>query len=362
MTRAARAVATLIVVLAVSAACAAIVIGRYGRTVVLNNVASNGAPLGNPCGQESNPNPAKYFGVITDSNPGTKSYTDFISKAKVHPTLVDYFVQWNAPWDPVPACYAVHQGALPLLQVNLYGPDNGAQPLESIAHNGDNNYIIKFADQVKRFASPVVISLGHEMNGNWYPWGWQGKASEHDVNVYHGKRSGLPPQVFIAFWQKVHKLFSREKVTNVIWLWTVNRDVKPATRPQPWWPGRQYVNWVGIDAHYRYSGDTFNSVFGKTIADVRQVTTTDPILIAETGIQSSSVRPAQLRNLYSWAYNTKGILGVIYFDVKVGQAGRSWPLTDAASITAFHDAVQPFERAATAATKKSASPSGSSSP
>ena len=332
MIRIARAVVLFVITLSVAAASASVVIGRIGpdhraatRALVRRYTSQ--------CGIEPNTKLTHihYFGIIADRTPGTRRYIRFVKEAKVSPSIVDYFVSFGAPWNPVPACYAASQGALPLLQVNLYH-----QNLASIAKGGANDYIVHFADQIKNFGLPVVLSLGHEMNGNWYPWGWR-----HD-NTYHHKRAGIAPAVFVAFWHKVHQLFAQQKVYNVIWLWTVNRAVKPATTPVPWWPGKQYVDWVGIDGHYTYSTDRFSNVFGPTIADIRQVTN-DPILIAESAIRPGPERPAQIANLYKTVFRTPGLLGVIYFDMT---ARFRWQLTDTASIGAFRSAVRTYEASA----------------
>ncbi|MHB1875941.1 MAG: glycoside hydrolase family 26 protein [Streptosporangiaceae bacterium] len=315
-----------IITLSVSAACAAVVIGRiqpgHATTVAKSYVAQ--------CGFEPDVKlkHIHYFGIIADRKPGTANYAQFIDsahpkgvKTTVTPTLVDYFVPFGAPWDPVPACYAVHHGALPVVQINLYH-----QNLAKIAKGAANNYLVHYADQVKEFGLPVVISLGHEMNGNWYPWGWRGSKKYHIKNVFH---TGVSPRVFVQFWQTVHHIFTMQKAFNVIWLWTVNRAVRPATNPDPWWPGKQYVNWVGIDGHYTQPTDTFNYVFQSTIADVRQVTK-DPILIAETAIRPSPARPTQLTDLYRTVMNTHGMIGVVYFDMK---ARFDWRLQDQKSLT-----------------------------
>ena len=347
MIRAARALVTLLITVSVAAACAAIVIGRIqpGHAIVQRSYIAQ-------CGAEPDVKLAhiRYFGIIADRKPGTTNYITFIRnahpknvKSPVVPTIIDYFVSFGAPWDPVPACYSVHNGALPLLQVNLYH-----QNLAAIAKGAANNYLVHFADQIKQFGLPVVLSLGHEMNGNWYPWGWKGSKKYHVHNTSRIAPHGVSPQVFVSFWQHVHHIFAQQKVYNVIWLWTVNRAVMPATNPDPWWPGKQYVNWVGIDGHYTHASDRFANVFQPTINLVRKVTN-DPIIIAESAIRPGPERPVQIANLYSTVLNTPGLLGVIYFDMR---ARFDWRLTDQQSLTAFWKAVQPYEKSATPSTKK----------
>jgi hypothetical protein len=347
MIRLARALVVFVITLSVAGACAAIVVGHIGHAPVAT-IAGQRVNL-SQCGAEPNEKlkDIHYFGIIADRKPGTRRYIDFIASARpkgikkpVTPSIIDYFVSFGAPWDPVPACYAVHHGALPMVQINLYRQD-----LATIANGGLNNYIVHFADQVKEFGLPVVLSLGHEMNGNWYPWGWKGQKG--NWNTY-AKGAGVEPKIFVAFWHRVHRLFAQQKADNVIWLWTVNRAVRPATIPNPWWPGRQYVDWVGIDGHYTHPTDRFRNVFGPTIKDVRELTS-DPILIAESAIRPGPARPAQMADLYDTVFHARGMLGVIYFDMR---ARFDWQLTDQASLGAFWNAVQPYEKSALAPPRK----------
>ena len=106
------------------------------------------------------------------------------------------------------------------------------------------------------------------MNGTWYSWG------------YHH----VPPRVFVAAWRHVVTVFRAGGARNVTWLWTVNVIQKTVhvMSPVRWWPGRAYVNWVGIDGYYRRPSWKFAALFGPTIKAVRTLTL-DPILISETG-------------------------------------------------------------------------------
>jgi hypothetical protein len=141
-------------------------------------------------------------------------------------------------------------------------------------------------------------------------------------------------------WRRVHDVFDKQKATNVIWLWTVNRAVKPAINPRPWWPGETYVNWVGIDGHDRHATDSFGKVFGSTIADVRSLTS-DPILISETAVVAGPQRPAQIADLFRTVYQTPGLIGILYLNMPTVRI--DWRLDDTASIRALAMAVRPYE-------------------
>jgi hypothetical protein len=77
--------------------------------------------------------------------------------------------------------------------------------------------------------------------------------------------------------------------------------------------GAGYVTWVGIDGYYYRSSDTFASVFGRTIAGVRAITS-KPVLLSETAVGPLAGQPAKIGNLFAGMreYQT---LGLVWFDV-----------------------------------------------
>ena len=82
----------------------------------------------------------------------------------------------------------------------------------------------------------------------------------------------VQPRTFVAAWRHIVTLFRGQGADNVTWLWTLQADA-PGTGPvAAWWPGASYVTWVGIDGYYYRPSDTFASVFGRTIAEVRKLT------------------------------------------------------------------------------------------
>ena len=191
-----------------------------------------------------------------------------------------------------------------------------------------------YALAVKAFGRPVILSFGHEMNGNWYSWAFQ----------------HTPATVFVAAWRHIVTLFRKAGATNVTWLWTVNIIGQPNHAPPPnrWWPGSSYVNWVGIDGYYRNSSIGFASVFGPTIASVRQLTS-DPILIAETAAQPSDGQSAKMRNMFAGVH-TFGLLGFVWFDkndFSISTPGQEqyWHLQNSGALATFRRDANAFMEA-----------------
>ena len=116
----------------------------------------------------------------------------------------------------------------------------------------------------------------------------------------------------MAAWRHIVTLFRSEGADNVTWLWTIQAD-EPGTGPiASWWPGAQYVTWVGIDGYYYQPSDTFASVFGQTINQVRAFTS-KPVLLSETAVGPDAGQFAKIQDLFHGmaAYKT---LGLVWFD------------------------------------------------
>ena len=231
----------------------------------------------------------------------------------VRPSLITYYPRFGESFDAGSACAAVRQGAVPLLQMD---PKNVS--LASIASGRYDAYLRSYATAVMAFGDQVVLSFGHEMNGNWYSWGYGHTSSA----------------VFVAAWRHIVTVFRAVGANNVTWLWTVNvmSDTRGGNIPSPtsWWPGSSYVTWVGIDGYYYKSSWLFVSLFGPTITAVRELTG-DPILIAETGVTPAADQPARIADLFA-GIRSYGLLGLVWFDA-IGT--RDWCLISPAAIAAF---------------------------
>ena len=208
--------------------------------------------------------PASYLGVYEKGPPATyQPVTTFAESIAKQPNLVGYYSGWGEPFKTSFA-ETIHQhGAVTILQM-----DPSWASVSSIAAGKYDAYLRSFARSVRAFGQPVVIGFGHEMNGYWYSWAYRHAA----------------PSEFVAAWRHIVTLFQRQGVTNVTWLWTLQADETGTGPIVSWWPGAPYVSWVGIDGYYYRRTDTFFSIFGETIAQVRMLTT-KPVLVSETAVE-----------------------------------------------------------------------------
>ena len=258
--------------------------------------------------------PASYLGWYPAGVPRSYAGVSAVSAATgVKPGLVPYYSGWFEPFQASFAAAVARDGAVPIVQMN---PD-GIR-LTAIASGRYDGYLRGYARAVRAYHRPVIVSFGHEMNGGWYSWGY--------------KRTS--PAVFVVAWRHIVGLFRAAGAQNVTWLWTVNIIDDPhygkIPNPARWWPGSSYVTWVGIDGYYYHPSTVFSSLFGPTIAAVREITR-DPILIAETAAVPAAGQPTKIADLFA-GVRLYGLLGFVWFNVTHPE---NWRLSSPAAIAAF---------------------------
>jgi mannan endo-1,4-beta-mannosidase len=267
--------------------------------------------------------PGSYIGVYGPGAPDSYAgVAGFSAATGFSPQLVVYYSGWFEPFKARFAANVRAHGAVPLVQINPTGIR-----LASIASGRYDAYLTSYAGAVRNYGRPVILSFGHEMNGNWYSWGHQ-----------HAS-----PATFVAAWRHIVTLFSTLRVRNVTWLWTVNimHQGGSIANPAAWWPGSRFVTWVGLDGYYYKRSWKFAPLFGPTIAAVRQLTH-DPILIAETGAAPSTDQSAKIHDLFA-GIHLYGLLGFIWFDAA---RNEDWRLNSPAAISAFQRSARIYHRPA----------------
>src|ERR1039457_2916970 len=136
------------------------------------------------------------------------------------------------------------------------------------------------------------------------------------------------PAMFVAAWRHVVRLFRAVGAANVTWLWTVNSIQGESSSLSQWWPGAAWVNWTGIAGYYSRATDTFSSVFGSTIADIRAFSSA-PLLISETAVGTTTDRESQIDALFA-GVRAERPAGVVWFDAAqhAGLYHQDWRLED----------------------------------
>jgi mannan endo-1,4-beta-mannosidase len=265
-----------------------------------------------------------YLGVHEPDTPGSYSgINQFAEAIGTQPNIVSYYSPWKMSFQARFAASAAEHGALTLVQMD---PTNIS--LSNIIAGRYDTYLRSYAAAVRKFGARVVLSFGHEMNGDWYSWGYRHTS----------------PTVFVATWRHIVSVFRAAGAKNVTWLWTVNvinKDLPISIpNPSPWWPGASYVNWVGIDGYYYEPSSSFTQLFGPTIVAVRELTD-DPILIAETGAAATAGQPTKINDLFD-GIRAYGLLGFVWFDENV--QGRAWRISNPRAFAVFQSNARKYLR------------------
>jgi hypothetical protein len=219
----------------------------------------------------------------------------------VRPMIANYYSSWKESFKADFARAAAADGMETFVEIEPWhcgscGP-GGYPSMTDIAAGKYDGYLTEFGAQIRAYGSPVLVTFAHEMNGDWYPWG-------------QGGAEGVTPAQWVAAWDHVVTVVNNAAPGLVAWVWAPN-VVHAAGPVTPYWPGRQYVGMVGIDGYLRSDADTYESVFGSTVAQIRTLTS-KPIWIAETGLNIDATTGTRLA-AYIAAIRAAGLRGLLYF-------------------------------------------------
>jgi mannan endo-1,4-beta-mannosidase len=291
--------------------------------VIIYNKTSD--PSAGPLPVNLPPSTGSYLGVYSTGAPiSYAGVTSFSNAIGVKPDVLMYYSGWYESFQSTFATDAANNGAVPLVQMDPHDIS-----LAAIASGRYDGYLSSYAESVRAYRHPVILSFGHEMNGGWYSWGYRHTS----------------PAVFVAAWRHIVTLFRALGARNVTWLWTVNiiNDTQSGKIPGPaqWWPGGSYVNWVGIDGYYLKPSWEFAPLFGPTIAAIRELTGA-PILIAETGAVPAADQPAKIADLFV-GIRRYGLLGFVWFD-SVNSSNQNFRIDSPAALAAFRKGASTYTR------------------
>jgi len=240
--------------------------------------------------------PMPFAGIAVDDAMGQR-VTAFHKMTGARIRVVEFYNPFPGKFQTHQALQATKFGALPLIQLNPR-----KITMADVAAGRYDSQIKSYASAVKAFGCHVVLSFGHEMNGWWYPWG----------------RPNTQPSDFIAAWRHIHDIFAAEGARNVIWSWDPSHQYaefkagKVASLASEWYPGDNYVNWVGLDG-YLNPGQNFKMVFARQLASIASVAHSKPLYLAETGVAPNPHEIRQMDDLFA-GIKRNHIRGLIWFD------------------------------------------------
>lgn len=221
--------------------------------------------------------------------------------------IQNYFVPWNLD-DKVTIALRESQarGRIPLITLEPWDSLTGNRNtlLEDTISGKNDRWIRNDAQAIKNSgAQTVLVRWGHEMDlYQQYPWSvWYENAD-----------------LYIAAYTHVRKVFEREGVRNVKWVWS------PAGEPHAYffYPGADLVDYVGVtclgfEAHDLANGHptarTFTDLFGERYRFANQFG--KPIIISELGVSGSREHKTHwLAEAYNAFGSFPALSMVVYFN------------------------------------------------
>ena len=194
------------------------------------------------------------------------------------------------------------------------GANDPSFSLQNIIDGKHDDLLRRFAQGAKNFGKPVLVSFGHEMNGNWYPWA--GNAE-------------LYKQAF----QHVHEVIS-ETACNITWVWNPNIDF-PASN---YYPGSDYVDWIALDGYNWDGANTASNMFTAWFEPLKNLG--KPLMVGEFGCGQNNT--ACLTDFVDYVSDpSNNISAYVYFNMNKTEEGAHnlWEIETNAEQTAYHDAI-----------------------
>ncbi|WP_123041240.1 glycoside hydrolase family 26 protein [Cohnella candidum] len=103
----------------------------------------------------------------------------------------------------------------------------GWEPHAGLDEVQDDEYIHQFAREAAESGIPIFLRYACEMNGEWVAWNGD-------------------PKKYIEKWRLVHDIMAKE-APNVAMVWSPN--FLPRDNIDPYYPGDDYVDWVGFSLY-----------------------------------------------------------------------------------------------------------------
>jgi beta-mannanase len=195
---------------------------------------------------------------------------------------------WRPAWD-------ISMGRIPLITIGAEGDT------DEVATGRHDVYLRTLSEAVRKLGRPVFMRYGHRMD-----------ASDNREWVHS-------PSSFIAAWRHVHDVFADLPVS---WAWTPTADAFGGGQADQWYPGDQYVDWIGADGFNGYGCGVTTAwreladIFGDFYAWGKG--RDKPLMIAETGSTEDPADPGRKGRWFDNATRTlatrmPNVEAVVYF-------------------------------------------------
>lgn len=239
-----------------------------------------------------------------------------------------FFANWESMYGVQLAKDVTAYGRTPIV---TWEPHN--KSLDDIIDGRYDAYVAAYADGLKSVPGPVLLRPLHEMNGDWYSWGYG--------------RSDNTPEKLVAAWRHIVEIYRSRGADNVKFVWAPNHvggATWSAESIPSYYPGNNYVDYAAIDGYNWGSSESgarwqsFDQIFAPAYSKITAITS-KPVLITETAsTELGGSKPEWIRDAFSSVMSSyPQVSGVLWF-----QANKetNWRVDSSpASLAAFKESL-----------------------
>jgi beta-mannanase len=221
------------------------------------------------------------------------------------PTILSVYEIWGSAVPSVSMASIASAGAVPMIDLSC-GSDS------QVTNGTFDNYINTYANAMKSYGKPVFLRYAWEMNLR----GSRTEVCQDNTKDYAG---------YVSSWQHIYSIFQKDGATNVAFVWCPSH-LNDASQ---YYPGNQYVNWIGVDG---YANDTTATANNQTFSGVfnsfyqQWSGHNKPIIVGETGAQPGNQSNYLAGMASSMASTYPNIKAVVYFDAGSDTGHTTWAL------------------------------------
>ena len=246
---------------------------------------------GTAAGNAYRPPNGKIFHGVSDAG-SVGSFYDFRDQVRAHPALLQEFFHWDTPLRSSGALYRwENTQTLGVISLSNAQPESGGAEItpEAIARGKGDHYLVRLNESIGNWDKRVYIRLFPEMNGHWNPYcAFDADGSRRDGNhttsdfkrawrriaiiVRGGTRANVNRRLRRQHLPRIYRASSNddpiyateEKAVpevmerpSVAFMWVPQTFGSPNVRgnqPGDYFPGRNFVDWVGADIFSKFSG------------------------------------------------------------------------------------------------------------
>ena len=289
------------------------------------------------------PKRGKLYHGVSDTGE-TRDFRHFRNQVDAHPAVLQEFFHWDVS---LTASGAVNRwkgtDTLGMVSMSTKLPATGKPQIatEYIARGRGDRYILRINEILGQLHQPTYIRLMPEMNGHWNPYcaynanGTRrgGNHTTHDfkrawrrfvIIARGGNRLKINKRLRrnnLARIYRAHSnhdpVYQRREVPKVLdkpkiaFGWVPQTSGSPnvsGNQPRDYWPGRNFVDWVGVDIYSAFQGAAFPAM-QSFYANWRHL----PFMIGEYSPWDGDPGGAFTDRLLDWAEDHRRVRMLVYY-------------------------------------------------